>query len=181
MRGSVAVLFHRSRIIRARGSRHCVDSRLPWYLGVDLIDPQPAHSRLTQIAASRDQRAVARFIRERVGVAVCAGGRIGDGRQANTVIRDGVCDPVAVGRPLLRNPFLALNAVEALGLEVPWPRQYQVAVSDVPTRRLESCRWSSSGLPAAGGKTAPAMRGRTRHPGEAASQRTGRSGRSAGG
>jgi 2,4-dienoyl-CoA reductase-like NADH-dependent reductase (Old Yellow Enzyme family) len=98
-------------------------------LGVDLIDV--AAGLLTSDAAAvspKDQHATARLIRESVGIAVAAGSGIGSGEQADAAVRESTCDLVAIGRPLLQNPFWAINAATALGVKPPWPRQYLAAM-----------------------------------------------------
>jgi 2,4-dienoyl-CoA reductase-like NADH-dependent reductase (Old Yellow Enzyme family) len=34
---------------------------------------------------------------------------------------------VALGRELLRNPYWALTAASKLGVDIDWPKQYEVA------------------------------------------------------
>jgi anthraniloyl-CoA monooxygenase len=46
---------------------------------------------------------------------------------ANTVLAAGRADLVAMARPHLADPYLALHAAAEAGHEVPWPRQYLAA------------------------------------------------------
>ena len=65
---------------------------------------------------------------ERVGdatdVAVGAVGGITRAEQADQIVRNGRADLALVGREHLRNPYFALEAAHALGVDVAWPEQY---------------------------------------------------------
>lgn len=66
----------------------------------------------------------ARRIRQEAGVATTALGLITTPEHAESVLRRGDADLVALGRELLRNPYWPLQAARALGEPVAWPRQY---------------------------------------------------------
>ena len=43
------------------------------------------------------------------------------------LVATGLADAVFLGRELLRNPYWPLHAARSLGLDIPWPVQYQRA------------------------------------------------------
>ena len=61
------------------------------------------------------------------GIATGAVGMITEPEQADEIIRTGQADLVLLARELLRDPYFALRAGEALGKEAPWPKQYERA------------------------------------------------------
>jgi len=63
-------------------------------------------------------------VRREAGVASAAVGQIGDPRQAAAIIAEGRADLVLLGRALLRDPYWAIHAAQALGAPAPWPTQY---------------------------------------------------------
>jgi 2,4-dienoyl-CoA reductase-like NADH-dependent reductase (Old Yellow Enzyme family) len=70
------------------------------------------------------QTAFAERIRREAGVATGAVGMIVSPEQADHVIRSGQADLVLLARELLRDPYFALRASQALRADGPWPRQY---------------------------------------------------------
>ncbi len=96
-------------------------------LGVDLIDvssggnvhnapikPSPGH-----------QVPFAQAIKTEVGIPTAAVGLITGAGQASEIIVDHRADAVFLARAMLRNPRWALNAAEALGVKIPWPKQLE--------------------------------------------------------
>jgi 2,4-dienoyl-CoA reductase-like NADH-dependent reductase (Old Yellow Enzyme family) len=69
----------------------------------------------------------ARSIRAEAGIATAAVGLITEARQADEIINSGSADAVLLARELLRDPYWPLHAARALGVDVPWPPQYQRA------------------------------------------------------
>jgi 2,4-dienoyl-CoA reductase-like NADH-dependent reductase (Old Yellow Enzyme family) len=69
----------------------------------------------------------ARAIRAEAGVATGAVGLITDAHQADEIIRSASADAVLLARELLRDPYWPLHAAHILGVDVPWPDQYQRA------------------------------------------------------
>jgi 2,4-dienoyl-CoA reductase-like NADH-dependent reductase (Old Yellow Enzyme family) len=69
----------------------------------------------------------ARAIRAEAGVATGAVGLITDAHQADEIIRSGSADAVLLARELLRDPYWPLHAAHILGVDIPWPDQYQRA------------------------------------------------------
>jgi 2,4-dienoyl-CoA reductase-like NADH-dependent reductase (Old Yellow Enzyme family) len=69
----------------------------------------------------------ARAIRAEAGIATAAVGLITEARQADDIISSGSADAVLLARELLRDPYWPLHAARVLGVNVPWPEQYQRA------------------------------------------------------
>jgi 2,4-dienoyl-CoA reductase-like NADH-dependent reductase (Old Yellow Enzyme family) len=65
-------------------------------------------------------------------MATGAVGLITEAPQANEIITSGDADLVFVGRELLREPYWALKAAQALGGEPAWPVPYGYAVKRRP-------------------------------------------------
>jgi 2,4-dienoyl-CoA reductase-like NADH-dependent reductase (Old Yellow Enzyme family) len=63
-------------------------------------------------------------IRRESDIAVAAVGMITEPTQAETILRDGDADLIALARELLRDPHWPLRAARELGAEVAWPVQY---------------------------------------------------------
>ena len=72
-------------------------------------------------------------IRRESWVGTGAVGMIIDPKQANEIITSGAADLVFVGREMLRDPYWAIHAHQALQIPAPWPLQYGYAVE--PKRR----------------------------------------------
>ena len=71
---------------------------------------------------------LAATIRRESGVGTGAVGMITEVHQANEVITSGAADLVFVGREMLRDPYWAIHAAQALHKEAPWPIPYGYAV-----------------------------------------------------
>jgi 2,4-dienoyl-CoA reductase-like NADH-dependent reductase (Old Yellow Enzyme family) len=99
-------------------------------LGVDLIDVSSGGAVPTaRIPVGRGyQVALSRRIREEVGIMSGAVGLITEAQQANEVITGGDADLVFLARELLREPYWALKAQQALGGEPAWPVSYGYAI-----------------------------------------------------
>jgi len=66
-------------------------------------------------------------IRRRTGIMTQAVGLILDGKQAEIILQAGDADLIAIGRQALADPFWALHAAEALGVDrdfAMWPEEY---------------------------------------------------------
>ena len=66
----------------------------------------------------------AQEIRSKAGIATAAVGQITEPAQADAIVRNGEADLVLLAREFLRDPYWALHAGQALGVEVTWPAQY---------------------------------------------------------
>jgi 2,4-dienoyl-CoA reductase-like NADH-dependent reductase (Old Yellow Enzyme family) len=99
-------------------------------LGVDLIDVSSGgmtpHARIP--VSKGYQLPFARRIREEADIATGAVGLITEPQHANEIITGGEADLVFVGRELLREPYWALKAMQALDADPAWPIQYGYAV-----------------------------------------------------
>jgi 2,4-dienoyl-CoA reductase-like NADH-dependent reductase (Old Yellow Enzyme family) len=99
-------------------------------LGVDLVDTSSGGmTPSAQIPVGKGyQVPLARRIRDEAKIATGAVGLIVDVAQANDVITSGDADLVVIGRELLRDPYWAIKAQQALEGEPAWPLQYGYAV-----------------------------------------------------
>ena len=104
-------------------------TRLLAPLGVDLIDcSSGGNVPKAQIPTGPGyQVPFAEAIRRETGVPTAAVGLITDPAQADSIVRDGQADLIALARAELRDPYWPLHAAAALGQEIAWPRQYQRA------------------------------------------------------
>jgi 2,4-dienoyl-CoA reductase-like NADH-dependent reductase (Old Yellow Enzyme family) len=95
-------------------------------LDVDLIDCSSGaiapHVRIP--AEPGYQVPFADQIRREAGIATGAVGMITEPKQADEIIRSGKADIVLLARQMLREPYFALHAAKALGVEVKGPVQY---------------------------------------------------------
>ena len=66
-------------------------------------------------------------IRQQVGIATGAVGFITDPAQAEQIVATGLADAVFLAREMLRDPYWPLHAARALGVDLPWPVQYERA------------------------------------------------------
>jgi 2,4-dienoyl-CoA reductase-like NADH-dependent reductase (Old Yellow Enzyme family) len=98
--------------------------------GVDLIDCSSggAVPGIAIPVAPGYQVAFAERVRREAGLASGAVGRIVAPAQAEEIVADGRADLVLIGKQLLREPYWALRAAEALGVPAPWPERYAWAV-----------------------------------------------------
>ena len=64
----------------------------------------------------------------RRGTGTGAVGMITDVHQANEIITSGAADLVFIGREMLRDPYWAIHAAQALHKDAPWPIPYGYAV-----------------------------------------------------
>jgi NADPH2 dehydrogenase len=96
----------------------CVDI---WHVSSGGISPRKV------TAHTAYQVPYAEKIRKTLGVKTIAVGLITTPELAEEVIEKGSSDMVALGRELLRNPYWALTAASKLGVDIDWPKQYEVA------------------------------------------------------
>ena len=99
-------------------------------LGVDLIDcSSGALVPTAKIPVGKGyQVPFADTIREQAGVMTGAVGLITEAHQANEVVTSGSADFVFIAREMMREPYWALKAQQALNQEPLWPTQYGYAV-----------------------------------------------------
>jgi len=99
-------------------------------LGVDLIDVSSgALVPTARIPVSKGyQVPFARRIRQETGILTSAVGLVTEPAHANEIVTGGDADMVLLARELLREPYWALKAEQALGGEPSWPTSYGYAV-----------------------------------------------------
>jgi 2,4-dienoyl-CoA reductase-like NADH-dependent reductase (Old Yellow Enzyme family) len=98
-------------------------------LGIDLIDCSSGGAvpgAKIEIGPGY-QVPFARAIRAEADIATGAVGLITEPEQADDIISSGSADAVLLARELLRNPYWPLHAARALGVNMPWPEQYERA------------------------------------------------------
>ena len=99
-------------------------------LGVDLIDCSSGavvpYAKIP--VAPGFQVPFAEAIRRDAKIMTGAVGMVTEYQQADNIIRSGKADLALIGRELLREPYWALKAAEALGHEADWPIPYGYAV-----------------------------------------------------
>ncbi|MGA7799697.1 MAG: NADH:flavin oxidoreductase/NADH oxidase [Gammaproteobacteria bacterium] len=98
-------------------------------LGVDLIDCSSAGLVADAVlpVGPGFQVPAATAIRERAAIATGAVGLITEPEQAEQIVATGLADVVLLARELLRDPYWPLHAAHRLGVDVPWPVQYERA------------------------------------------------------
>ncbi|MBR8740631.1 NADH:flavin oxidoreductase/NADH oxidase [Nocardiopsis sp. MG754419] len=98
--------------------------------GVDLLDVSSGgmvhDARIP--AAPGYQVPFATRVRQETGLPTAAVGLITDPRQAEEIISSGAADATMLGRELLRDPYWAHRAADALDVSSDWPVQYGYAV-----------------------------------------------------
>ena len=96
---------------------------------VDLIDCSSGGN-------SRDQKipvgplyqvAFAERIKKETGILTAAVGLITTASQAEQILVDQQADIIIMARQLLRDPYFPLHAAKELGVDIPWPLQYERA------------------------------------------------------
>lgn len=98
-------------------------------IGVDLIDCSSGGLVPEAIipAGPGFQTPFATAVRQQAGIATGTVGLITDPVQAEQIVATGLADAVFLARELLRNPYWPLQAARELGVDLPWPRQYERA------------------------------------------------------
>lgn len=69
----------------------------------------------------------AKRIKQETGILTGAVGIIVTPQQAEGIIADGQADVVLLARQFLRDPYFPLHAAKELGVDIPWPNQYERA------------------------------------------------------
>ena len=95
-------------------------------LGVDLVDCSSGglvpHARIE--LGPGYQLPFSERIKKEAGIHTMAVGMITEPAQAQQVLDEGKADLVVMARAFLRDPYWALHAAQALGVDVKWPVQY---------------------------------------------------------
>lgn len=74
-------------------------------------------------------------IKEETGIRTGAVGLITTVDEAETILKNEQADLIFLARQLLRDPYFPLHAASALGVDVPWPVQYERAKPRLEKRR----------------------------------------------
>jgi 2,4-dienoyl-CoA reductase-like NADH-dependent reductase (Old Yellow Enzyme family) len=74
-------------------------------------------------------------IRREAGIATAAVGMITEPQQAAAIVAGGEADLVLLAREMLRDPYFAVHAAEAMGEKAEWPEQYLRAAPAGSTAR----------------------------------------------
>ena len=102
-------------------------------LGVDIVDCSSGGMSSRSPTASQVFRGLgyqvpyAERVKREAGVRSMAVGLIVEARQAETILRESRADLIAIGREALYDPYWALHAARALGVDPEfalWPKQY---------------------------------------------------------
>lgn len=98
-------------------------------VGIDLIDCSSGGNVMdARIPAGPGfQTPFATAIRQQAGIATGAVGLITEPAQAEQIVATELADVVLLAREFLRDPYWPLHAARELGMDVPWPRQYERA------------------------------------------------------
>ena len=97
--------------------------------GVDLIDVSSgglvSHQKIP--LGPNYQVPFAERIKKEAGILTGAVGLITEAVQAESIIANGKADLGLFARESLRNPYLPLDFAKELGVDIPWPKQYERA------------------------------------------------------
>ncbi|HYO25283.1 MAG TPA: oxidoreductase, partial [Lacipirellulaceae bacterium] len=105
-------------------------------VGVDLIDVSSgALAPHATIPVGRNyQVPFAAAIRKETTLMTGAVGQVTEPQQADEIITSGAADIVLLAREMLREPYWALKAEQAMNQPPSWPRQYGYAVQRAARR-----------------------------------------------
>jgi 2,4-dienoyl-CoA reductase-like NADH-dependent reductase (Old Yellow Enzyme family) len=118
-------------------------------LGCDFIDVSSGGLAAEQRIAVGPgyQTPFAQAVKAAVGMKVIAVGLITDAQQAEDILREGRADLIGLARAMLNDPRWPWHAARALGVDLPYPRQYE---------RAHPSRAHSAGINAPGNVAPPA-------------------------
>ena len=104
-------------------------SRILKTKGVDVIDCSSGGNSTAQKipVGPLYQTPFAERIKKEAGIMTGAVGLITTSQEANDIINKEQADLVMMARQLLRDPYFPLHAAKELGVDVPWPVQYERA------------------------------------------------------
>ncbi|MDI3320214.1 NADPH dehydrogenase NamA [Pinibacter soli] len=97
--------------------------------GVDLIDASSgglSHEQKIPLSPGY-QVPFAEKIKLETGILTAAVGLITSAEQAESILQNGQADMIVMARELLRDPYFPLHAAQTLGVDIPWPSQYERA------------------------------------------------------
>lgn len=98
-------------------------------LGIDMVDCSSGGTVPYAVvpAGPGFQAPFAAAVRREAGIATGAVGLITEPEQAERILSTGMADAILIGREFLRDPYWPLHAASTLGVDVPWPSQYERA------------------------------------------------------
>ena len=97
--------------------------------GVDLIDCSSGGNSPSQKISVGPlyQVSFAQKIKQEAGIATGAVGMITTAPEAESILANGQADLIIMARELLRNPYFPLQSAKEMGIDIPWPVQYERA------------------------------------------------------
>jgi 2,4-dienoyl-CoA reductase-like NADH-dependent reductase (Old Yellow Enzyme family) len=98
-------------------------------IGVDVIDCSSggnSHEQKIPVAPMY-QVPFSEKIKKESGILTAAVGLITTANEAENILKDKKADLIVMARQLLREPYFPLQAAKELGVDVPWPVQYERA------------------------------------------------------
>ncbi len=104
-------------------------SRQLKHIGIDLVDCSSGGLDPQAVIplAPGFQTPFATAIRQQIEIPTGAVGLITEPVQAEQIVATGLADAVFLGRQLLRDPYWPIHAAQTLGVDIPWPEQYERA------------------------------------------------------
>ena len=98
-------------------------------LGVDVIDCSSGGNSAEQKipAGPLFQVPFSEKIKRETGILTAAVGLITTAEEAESILKEQKADLVALARQFLRDPYFGLHAAQELGVDQPWPSQYERA------------------------------------------------------
>jgi 2,4-dienoyl-CoA reductase-like NADH-dependent reductase (Old Yellow Enzyme family) len=98
-------------------------------IGIDMVDCSSGgavpDAKIPAVPGFQTPFAAA--VRREVGIATGAVGLITEPAQAEQIVSTGLADAIMIGREFLRDPYWPLHAARSLGVDIPWPSQYERA------------------------------------------------------
>jgi 2,4-dienoyl-CoA reductase-like NADH-dependent reductase (Old Yellow Enzyme family) len=98
-------------------------------IGIDLIDVSTGGTVPNAVipVGPGFQVPFSEAIKNQLGILTGAVGLITEATQAEKILFEKKADVIFMARELLRNPYFPLHAAKELGVEFPWPNQYERA------------------------------------------------------
>jgi len=98
-------------------------------IGIDMVDCSSGgavpDAKIPAVPGFQTPFAAA--VRREAGIATGAVGLITEPAQAEQIVSTGLADAIMIGREFLRDPYWPLHAARSLGVDIPWPSQYERA------------------------------------------------------
>ena len=98
-------------------------------IGIDMVDCSSGgavpDAKIPAVPGFQTPFAAA--VRREADIATGAVGLITEPEQAEQIVSTGLADAIMIGREFLRDPYWPLHAARSLGVDIPWPSQYERA------------------------------------------------------